>query len=275
MQKIINKLNSLSGFRYKEDRWPVFIVLSLTVVDFILYFTIDDIAVFFGYYLLMLLPKGVICAWNHHHQHLFTFRHAFLNRGLELAYALHTGVTTHLWRLHHVLGHHLNFLDQEQDESRWKRKDGTRMGMLEYTFNVALTSYTRGYKVGKKHPKQLSTFLIYTAITFFIVAVLVWYKPVAGLMLFVLPMITSLLFTAYVTYEHHSGLDTDNEFEASYNNLDPLFNRLTGNLGYHTAHHHKQGVHWSKLPALHAQIEDRVPAHLYQKSIFTRMIGSG
>lgn len=273
MQKIIKKLNSFSGFRYKEDRWPVFIVLALTIVDFILYFTINDIAVFFGYYLLMLLPKGVICAWNHHHQHLFTFRHAFLNRGLELAYALHTGVTTHLWRLHHVLGHHLNFLDQEQDESRWKRKDGTRMGMLEYTFNVALTSYTRGYKVGKKHPKQLSTFLIYTAITFIIVAALVWYKPVAGLMVFVLPMITSLLFTAYVTYEHHSGLDTDNEFEASYNNLDPLFNRLTGNLGYHTAHHHKQGVHWSKLPALHAQIEEKIPAHLYQKSIFTRMIG--
>ncbi len=273
MQKIIKKLNSFSGFRYKEDRWPVFIVLALTIVDFVLYFTINDIAIFFGYYLLMLLPKGVICAWNHHHQHLFTFRQAFLNRGLELAYALHTGVTTHLWRLHHVLGHHLNFLDQEQDESRWKRKDGTRMGMLEYTFNVALTSYTRGYKVGKKHPKQLSTFLIYTAITFIIVAALVWYKPVAGLMVFVLPMITSLLFTAYVTYEHHSGLDTDNEFEASYNNLDPLFNRLTGNLGYHTAHHHKQGVHWSKLPALHAQIEEKIPVHLYQKSIFTRMIG--
>lgn len=272
---MLKKQNSLNGFRYKEDRWPVFIVLALTVIDFILYFTINDIAVLGGYYLLMLLPKGVICAWNHHHQHLFTFRHAFLNRGLEFVYALHTGVTTHLWRLHHVLGHHLNFLDQEQDESRWKRKDGTRMGMGEYTLNVALTAYSRGYRVGKKHPKQLSTFLIYTAITFIIVASLVWYKPVAGLMLFVLPMITSLLFTAYVTYEHHSGLDTKNEYEASYNNLDPLFNRLTGNLGYHTAHHHKQGVHWSKLPALHAEIEDRIPAHLYQKSIFTRMIGSG
>ena len=88
-------------------------------------------------------------------------------------------------------------------------------------------------------------------------------------------MITSLLFTAYVTYEHHSGLDTQNEFEASYNNLDPLFNRLTGNLGYHTAHHHKQGVHWSKLPALHAKIEDKIPEHLYQKSILTRVFLGG
>lgn len=275
MQTILKTQKGLSEFRYKEDRWPVFIVLALTFIDFVLYFTVNNIAILTGYYLLMIIPKGIICAWNHHHQHLFTFRHAALNRGLEFAYALHTGVTTHLWRLHHVLGHHLNFLDQEQDESRWKRKDGSRMGAVEYTLNVALTAYTRGYGVGKKHPKQLKPFLIYTAITFIIVAILVWNNPVAGLMLFVLPMITSLLFTAYVTYEHHSGLDTQNEFEASFNNLDPMFNRLTGNLGYHTAHHHKQGVHWSRLPELHAKIEERIPAHLYQKSIFTRMFLGG
>ncbi len=275
MKRMLGKLKEVSGFRYKQDRLPVFIVLALTVIDFVLYFTVSNIAILSGYYLLMLIPKGIICAWNHHHQHLFTFRQTFLNRGLEFVYALHTGVTTHLWRLHHVLGHHLNFLDQEQDESRWKRKDGTRMGVIEYTLIVALTAYTRGYSVGKKYPKQLSPFLIYTSLTFLVVAALVWYNPVAGLMLFVLPMITSLLFTAYVTYEHHSGLDTKNEFEASYNNLDPLFNRLTGNLGYHTAHHHKQGVHWSKLPALHAEIEDKIPDALYQKSIFTRMFLGG
>nr|CAA6801865.1 MAG: Fatty acid desaturase [uncultured Thiotrichaceae bacterium] len=272
MEKILKKLNGWDGFRYKEDRWPVFIVLTLTVIDFILYFTTDNMAILSIYYLVMLIPKGIICAWNHHHQHLFTFRQNYLNRGLEFFYALHTGITTHLWRLHHVLGHHLNFLDQEKDESRWKRKSGKKMGVVEYTLNVALTAYTRGYKVGKKHPKQMPTFLIYTTITFIIVAFLVWFNPVAGIMLFVLPMITSLLFTAYVTYDHHSGLDTSNEFEASYNNLNPLFNRLTGNLGYHTAHHHKQGVHWSKLPALHAKIADKIPEHLCQRSIVTRQV---
>ncbi|WP_415885308.1 fatty acid desaturase [Neptuniibacter sp. QD37_6] len=269
------KDSGLLGFRYKEDCLPVLIILSLTVIDFVLYFTVSDPIALTLYYLLMIIPKGVICAWNHHHQHLFTFRNNVLNRVLEFVYALHTGVTTHLWRLHHVLGHHLNFLDQEKDESRWKRKDGKQMGAIEYTLNVALTAYSRGYQVGKKHPKQLSTFLTYTAITFAIVAVLVWYNPVAGLLLFVLPMITSLLFTSYVTYEHHSGLDTDNEFEASYNNLNPLFNRLTGNLGYHTAHHHKQGVHWSRLPELHAKIEHQIPENLYRKSILTRVLLRG
>jgi len=264
-----------SLFRHKEDRWPVLIILTLTVVDFMLYLTVSNALVLFVYYLLMIIPKGTVCAWNHHHQHLFTFRNVFLNRGLEFVYALHTGVTTHLWRLHHVLGHHLNFLDQEKDESRWARKNGTPMGVVEYTLNVALTAYPRGFRVGKKHPKQLKPFLVYTLLTFVIVALLVWYKPVPAILLFVLPMVTSLLFTAYVTYEHHSGLDTQNEFEASYNNLNPLYNVLTGNLGYHTAHHHKQGVHWSRLPQLHATIEDKIPRHLYTKSAITNMVLGG
>ena len=265
----------LNIFRYKEDRLPVFIILSLTLIDFIMYFTVDNISLLLAYYLVMIIPKGTICAWNHHHQHLFTFRQHALNRCLEIAYALHTGVTTNLWRLHHVLGHHLNFLDQKKDESRWKRKDGSRMRMLEYTINVALTAYTRGYQTGKKHPKQLTPFLIFSAITFAFVALLVWYKPVPAIMLFVLPMITSLLFTALVTYEHHSGLDTQNEFEASRNNLNPLYNFFTGHLGYHTAHHHKQGVHWSKLPELHEAIKHNIPEHLYQKSFLTRILLRG
>ncbi len=250
-------------FKYKEDRWPIAIILMLTVLDFILYFTVESPWILLAYYLVMLIPKGVICAWNHHHQHVFTLRNMALNRGLEFFYALHTGVTTNLWRLHHVLGHHLNFLDQEKDESRWQKKDGSKMGVIVYTFIVGITAYVRGYKVGKKYPKQLNPFLIYSAVTFLIVAALVWYKPLAALFLFVLPMITSLFYTAYVTYGHHAGLDTQNEFEATFNNLSPLFNRLTGNLGYHTAHHHRQGVHWSKLPALHQKIAEKIPKHLY------------
>ena len=84
-------------------------------------------------------------------------------------------------------------------------------------------------------------------------------------------MISSLFFTAWVTYAHHAGLDVDNDFEASYNIMAPIYNTLTGNLGYHTAHHHKQGLHWSLLPELHEKIKDKIPAYLYK----TEHLGSG
>ncbi|MGY8815453.1 MAG: fatty acid desaturase [Gammaproteobacteria bacterium] len=255
-------------FKFPEDRLPVTIILTVSFIDFYFYFLFESPWVFLTYWLVMIIPKGKICAWNHHHQHTHTFKTKTLNRILEFFYALHSGVTTNLWLLHHVLGHHLNYLDQTTDESRWKRKDGTNMSEMEYTFNVAGTAYYRGYQSGKSHPGIQKEFLVYSTLTFLIVFALVLYKPVAGLFLFVLPMIIGLLLTSWATFEHHAGLDTDNIYEASKNNLHPFFNLTTGNLGYHTAHHFKQGVHWSKLPALHEQIKDKIPGHLIYEAWF-------
>ena len=257
----------MSLFRYAQDRLPVALILTLTLLDFALYFWIENIWILLVYFWLMIIPKLNICAWNHHHQHLSTFHSKTLNRVLEFFYALHTGVTTNLWVLHHVLGHHHHFLDQQRDESRWKRKNGRVMGELEYSFNVALTAYYRGYQVGKTHPKLQRDFLLFGTITLALLALLVWYHPVQALLLFVLPMIMQLWLTSWVTYEHHAGLDTPDQFEASYNNLHKWYNRLTGNLGYHTAHHYKQGLHWSQLPALHEKIKDRIPAHLVKAAL--------
>jgi fatty acid desaturase len=210
-------------------------------------------------------PKVCICSWNHHHQHLPTFRPVWANRLLELIYALHTGITTNAWVLHHVLGHHLNYLDQKKDESGWKRKDGTTMGVIEYTLTIALTGYTRAYRVGRQHPKFQRSFLTMGTIVFLLLCVLATINWFNALFVFIIPMIHGLLITSWHTYSHHAGLDTDSHFEASYNIMNKWYNTLTGNLGYHTAHHYRQGVHWSLLPELHRKIEHQIPAHLYRE----------
>lgn len=261
-------------FRNSADRLPVLIILALTVLDFTLYFLIDNFWVLLAYLVVMLIPKGCICAWNHHHQHLPTFRNKVMNRILEISYALHTGTTTNLWVLHHVLGHHHNYLDQTLDESRWKRPDGTTMGEMEYTLNVAGSSYYRGYLVGKRHPKIYRTHLIYSLVVLALVIGLTIYQPMQATMLFTLPMILGMLITAWATYDHHAGLEAEDDFHASYNNMNPLFNALTGNLGYHTAHHHKQGVHWSQLPALHEKIKHNIPADLYRTGFWDWFSGA-
>jgi fatty acid desaturase len=159
-------------------------------------------------------------------------------------------------------------MDQTLDESRWKRGDGSKMKEVEYSLIVAGTAYYRGYLVGKRFPKHYRTHLIYTLITLAFVAALTWYKPIASLLLFILPMMISLVITAWTTYEHHAGLETNNHFEASYNQLNRVFNMLTGNLGYHTAHHSKQGLHWSELPELHETIKENIPEKLYKGSFW-------
>lgn len=259
-------------FHYPEDRLPVALFCGVTALDFALYFTVEGVWVLLAYWALMLIPKGVASAWNHHHQHAPAFRFAALNRLLEQCYALHTGITTHAWVLHHVLGHHVHYLDQTKDESAWKRADGTRMGMIEYSLRLVVTAYPRAFRVGLRYPRLQRIFLTFTALTALLLAALIYHRPMQALFLFVLPMICSMLFTAWVTYDHHAGLDADNKFEASYNITNRWFNRITGNLGYHTAHHHSGAVHWSRLPKLHERLAPRIPAQMYRKSTFDLLL---
>jgi len=261
-------------FKHSEDRLPVALIVSLTLADLALYFTVQSPWVLLAWAALMIVPKGCIGAWSHHHQHVATFRKPILNRALELSHAQHTGMTSNLRVLHHVLGHHVNYLDQTKDESRWQRKNGKKMGALEYTLDVTFTAYWRAYGVGKRFPKHQRVFIGGLVSTTIALGALIAYQPVQALILFALPMLTTMLFTAWVTYDHHSGLETENPYEGSINTLNKRFNVITGNLGFHTAHHLKQSVHWSKLPELHRTIVHKIPAHLYRKSDFSLLLGT-
>jgi fatty acid desaturase len=252
-------------FRYQADRCPTIIIVGLFAFDLLVYALVDSPWYLSFWFVLMLFPKACICSWNHHHQHLPTFKSLILNRMLEIVYALHTGITTNAWVLHHVLGHHINYTDQKKDESGWQRKDGTTMGAVEYTLTIAATGYWRAFQVGRQHPKYQRGFLSATFLVACVLLLLTVQRPLPALFVFWLPMTWGYIATCWHTYYHHAGLDTPNEYEASYNIMHPTYNLCTGNLGYHTAHHVKPGLHWSKLPEFHAEIADKIPPHLYRK----------
>lgn len=251
-----------SIFRYKADRLPIAIIFGLFLADLFVFFSIRSVWILLSWSICSLLWKMFIGAWNHHHQHVNTFYSPFLNRALEVVLTFHTGVSTNLWVLHHNLGHHLNYLDQSKDESRWQRADGTKMGRLEYTLKVALTGYPRGFKVGTNYPKHQSGLVGMGVINLLILGLMFTYSWKGALIVFALPMLISYLATCWTTYHHHAGLDSDDHFHASHNVTNKWHNIITGNLGYHTAHHYKQGVHWSELPKLHEKIKDKIPEEL-------------
>lgn len=261
-------------FKYEEDRLPVALFVFSFLVDFLVFLFVENHLMVAGWMLLNIFPKTCICAFNHHHQHLPTFRQVFLNRLLELIYGFQTGVTSHAWFLHHVVGHHRNYLNQDLDESAWKRKDGTKMGTVEYSGTIAGTAYTRAYKTGEKSPKHRRIFVSMLVLQLVILAALACYNWYNAMVLYLIPMIISIYITAWHTYYHHAGLDADEHHEASFNFTHKWYNILTGNLGFHTAHHMRGGLHWSKLPELHKTLEDKIPSHLYrQPSIPFRWMG--
>lgn len=250
-------------FRNREDRLPVSIITAFFLLDVAAYFYFQHPLALLGWMALGLLPKGHICAWNHHHQHVSTFRPAWLNRALELMYALQTGITSGTWVLHHSIGHHVNYLDQSKDESRWQTTDGKVMSELRYTLEVGATAYFRAWRVGQDHPRQLRQFIWMGVVTLGALGALVAFKPAAGLLLFAVPMVIGVFFTAWATYSHHAGKSTASPYVATNNILHKGYNLLTGNLGYHTAHHLRPGVHWSRLPEVHAAIAEKIPADCY------------
>lgn len=252
-----------SVFRYAADRPRVAAFTLLFMLDVCAYLYIDHPVVLLLVFGLGILPKAPVCAFNHHHQHLTTFTSEPLNRLLELMYALQTGVASHAWVLHHSIGHHLNYLDQKKDESRWQREDGTVMGELEYSLITTLTAYPRAWKVSEKYPKLRFTFAWMCALSLAVVVALVAYRPIPGLIIFVLGPAFSLFGTAWATYAHHAGRSTASHSVASNNMVQPFYNWWTGNLGLHTAHHTRPGVHWSELPALHEELKGAMPADAF------------
>lgn len=254
---------SMSVFKYAADKPRVAAFAGLFALDVLAYLYVDHpvwLTLIFGVGIFL---KAPMCAFNHHHQHVSTFNSEPLNRLLELMYGLQTGAFSHAWVLHHSVGHHLHYLDQKLDESRWQRADGSKMGEFEYALSVMLTAYPRAWATGAKYPKLRFTFAWMGVLTLSIIIAAVAYRPIPGLFIFVLGPGFALFGTGWATYAHHAGRSTASHSVASNNILQPFYNWLTGNLGYHTAHHTRPGVHWSELPQVHAELEGGIPADAY------------
>lgn len=254
--------------RKKIDYYPVTIILLIFSLDLLVFF-------FSPYWLLTLLYsfigiyiKGFSCSLNHHHQHYKFFSKKWANRAIEFVLGLQTGIVGETWVLHHTFGHHQNYLDQTKDESGWTKDNGEIMNIIEYTLIVASTAYTRAFSVGKRYPRERQRLIQNIIVTIIAIALLTWYNWYNALIIFILPMIILLYGTAFDTYKHHAGLDTDDPYQATYNIIDPTYNLFTCNLGYHTAHHLQCGKHWSELPALHEEIKERIPQELYREAGF-------
>jgi fatty acid desaturase len=101
-----------------------------------------------------------------------------------------------------------------------------------------------------------------TAVGLVPLAVLLYLDPLKALIVFIGPMLLAVFNVARLGFEQHAGLEMDDHLHASRNIESRLYNLVTFNSGYHTAHHVKPGLHWSRLPEFHHQLRDQIPAEL-------------
>lgn len=256
-----------SCYRHREDVAPSLVVLSVLIIQMGAFFLLPDLGMVACVMLALLAFSAMPGSISHNHHHSATFRFAWMNRCYEVVLFLQTGVPPYAWTIHHNLGHHRYYLDPEEDTAPWQDKSGRMMSRIRYDVRGALMIFPEIYRVGRQHPLLLRRFNRWLLVSLAVLGVFLWLDPVRALVLFVLPMPIMYLGLLDNTYQQHSGLDMDSHLTASRNTTSRLYNFISWNLGYHTAHHLYPSVHWSRLPQLHETLRPEIPEGLVCHSV--------
>ena len=219
-------------------------------------------------YLFLFVAVAVI---SHNHNHLSMWKSRGLNLFTNYLISIHYGHPAVVWVPTHNQNHH-KFANREGDTGRspvlFKRNH--LLALLVYPTLTGL----RQQKDVKRFFQDLWTrdrkgfFLAaseYLVFFGFLAAVfaLDWRK---ALVFYVLPQQFALFFIQVFNYVQHIEADPDSDWNHSRNFLSPVLNALLFNNGYHTVHHLKPGVHWSKTPSLHALHASKVHPALMVRS---------
>ena len=136
------------------------------------------------------------------------------------------------------------------------------MGRVEYTIDMLLRHQSDMFRVGMKYRRYQRYWLAMKLPLYALIGVALWINPLNTVLIFLIPGFIALTHTIWATYEHHAGCPTGDHLVGSRNRDNRIYNLLTGNLGLHTAHHKRPGVHWSLLPQVHDEIRDQIPKEL-------------
>lgn len=209
----------------------------------------------------------------HLHIHHPFSSHAWLNRVLDLAMGSVTAMTASNWRIQHLHGHHRG--DDRAfrgPDTSWELETYTPARALSYCLRTivptfvepAVRCWRHGVLADERSPIRYRWGAVEHGLLFaFWIALAAWNLPL--FLGYALPLyVLTHVITRYVDYLNHYGCDegSPDTYQRANNSLSPTFNFLTHNFGYHTAHHLRPGAHWTTLPAIHAEIEDRIPARL-------------
>lgn len=249
-------------YHHPVDVFPTTIMLAVFAVQLVVFRFVED-PILVGVAVALLFGLQVnFAGMCHNHHHRETFRSPKLNRAFEVVMFLQLGMLPYGYTLHHNIGHHGSYMNQEQDTNRWRRDDGSTMEPWAFAWVLFLGMYPNVIRIGRSHPVVFRKFLRMFWVCMAVLATLVAIDPLNAVLVFLVPFPPALLLQAQATHYHHAGLASQDPLRASRNDLDALYNLRTCNLGFHTAHHLDPGLHWSRLPEFHAEIAHQIPSEL-------------
>jgi fatty acid desaturase len=259
-------------FKYRADVGPTLLVVAVSLLALVPFVAQLPWWLIAPLWVLVLYGRTFAAFVQHNHAHLSVFNWAPLNFAYDVLLAQNTGYPTSLWELHHNRGHHRHFLDPERDVAAITYPGTTQvMSRSMYALRGNLRIHRDAIRIGRAEGRaQKRTLLpklaMETALQTLITALLLAWNWQFALAFVVLPNFLSAYLIWWQSYPHHHEMPCTSIYDGSMTVESRGYNRVTFNIGHHTAHHEKPTLHWSLLPARTAEIRTRIHPACFRDS---------
>ncbi|MGC4087794.1 MAG: fatty acid desaturase [Polyangiaceae bacterium] len=237
----------------------------------------------FAWYLLPLALYASYCAGvlTHNHTHVPLFGQRTANRAYACWLSIFYGCPIFAWIPTHHKNHHryVNGPGDVTSTSRYSSRN-TLWAALSYPTRSSawqwpeVRDYVRSAR--QRGGRAYLDVVLQTASLAcgqLLLLGLAWwlhagYGALALFAGFTLPALLAPSWMMFTNYLQHIECDPESPDDHSRNFVNPLFNWLTFDNGYHTVHHEQPGLHWSLLHDAHVARAARIDPRLNQDSIF-------
>jgi len=228
-------------------------------------------------YPLSLFMAVTVAVMAHNHNHLPMWRKKGLNSATDYWLTLFYGFPAFAWVPTHNMNHHaLNNKEGDYTLTYRYSEENNLLTLLSYP---SISSFHQQRPIrdylkmlwGKNRQDFWLAALQYVALGVFLIGafLLDWRK---ALFFIVIPQQFALFAILLFNYVQHVHAEEESEYDHSRNFVGPMLNALLFNNGYHTIHHIRAGIHWSKTPEAHAKIDHLISPQLKERSFWWYMI---
>jgi fatty acid desaturase len=209
----------------------------------------------------------------HNHNHVPIWKSRGLNHITDYWITLFYGFPIFAWSPTHNRNHH-KFNNKEGDFTiTYRYSEANNIFTLlsypsvsSYFQQSPIVNYLKYLWANKRQSFFLAVFQyivlgLFTGICLY----LDWRKT---LLFVIVPQQVALFSVLIFNYIQHVHADEESKFNHSRNFVSRYTNFMLFNNGYHTAHHQKASIHWSKMPDEHKRILPFIDPSLNESTIW-------
>ena len=223
-----------------------------------------------AYVALLVLVIGVCCI-SHNHAHVPIWRMRWLNLLTDMWIGILQGHPVFLFQPAHITSHH-RYNQAHEDVTRVARyaAHNNLFGYLVFPVQVlpALSAVKRRYLAALWRDNRSGFWWV---VALHVPLPVLWaatlmLDPFKAVVYILIPQIVGLHFLLASNYLQHAHAVPGSRYDHSRNFVG-FINLVWFNVGFHTAHHEDELLHWTLLPAAHKDISTRINPGLIESSL--------